>query len=422
MGTTISSNLINNITDNKRFYSHELDLASNGSGPLKYIAGLYYYHEVEDQTYTLLSPDQPELGYVLEPPTYASGVVNPSRQFLRLTARQIAKSYAAFGQIDYTVVPHVTFTAGLRYSRDDKDGFESRTYYFFNPNVVKGYALDVTPALRSEELKNHWDGLTGKAGIAWQPDQDTNLYASYSRGYKSGGFNLYSFVSPVGKETLNSYEIGLKKKLPANLRVDLGAYYYDYHNIQVPVNFVQPGSGLVLVNFINAPRARSYGFEAETSWAPTRSFEALVTYSYLNAEFRNFCCYVDVANPTAGAQDLRGQRIPQSPRNKVTGTVLNRFDLGDGMTIAPVATVNYTSKQYYAPFTTAKYEQPGYVRADFRLELHTASGLQVNGYVNNAFNEQSFNGFQLGAAETGFARQVTINLPRTYGVELIAKF
>ena len=421
-GVTIATNLINNIEDDKRFYSHELNLTSDTSGPLRYIFGAYYYHERERQTYDLLSPDQPELGFVLAPPNYTGGAVNPSRSFLNLAARQTARSYAGYGQVDFKIVPTVTLTGGLRYSRDEKEGFESRRYVYFNPFVVRGFALDVSPALTARTISGHWHAVTGKATIAYDPDGNTNFYANYSRGYKAGGFNLYSFVDPVGKETLNAYEVGLKKILPAHLQANLAAFYYDYRNTQVPVNFVQPGSGLVLVNFINAPKTRSYGFEAETIFSPTDTLQLLVSYSYLNAEFRKFCCYVDVTNPGAGAQDLRGNRVPQSPRNKVTASLLNRFDLGGGISITPVATVNYTSAQYFAPFMTAKYRQDGYTQANFRLVVKTKDGLQVNGFLRNAFNQRSFNGFQLGPEASGFARQVTFNLPRTYGVELIGKF
>ena len=422
-GITIATNLVNNLTDRKRFYSHELNVTSDTPDkPLKYIFGIYYYHERETQTYDLLSPDQPELGFVLAPPNFTGGAVNPDRSFLNLGARQVAKSYAGYGQLDYKIVPTVTLTAGLRYSRDEKDGFESRRYVYFNPFVVRGFGLDVSPALTARNISGHWEALTGKANIAYDPDGNTNFYANYSRGYKAGGFNLYSFVDPVKKETLNAYEVGLKKILPGRLQANLAAFYYDYRNTQVPVSFVQPGSGLVLVNFINAPRTRSYGFEAETVFSPTDTLQLLVSYSYLNAEFRDFSGYIDVTNPAAGAQNLRGNRVPQSPKNKVTASLLNRFDLGGGISIIPVATVNYTSAQYYGPFMTAKYRQGGYTQADFRLNVKTKDGLQVNGFVRNAFNNRSFNGFQLGPEASGFARQVTFNTPRTYGVELIGKF
>lgn len=421
-GITIATNLINNIVDDKRFYSHELNLTSNGDTRLRYILGVYYYHERERQSYDLLSPDQPELGFVLAAPNYTSGAANPDRSFLNLAARQVAKSYAGYGQLDFKIVPKVTLTGGLRYSRDEKDGFESRRYVYFNPFVVRGFGLDVSPTPTSRNISGHWEALTGKANIAYDPDDRTNVYASYSRGYKSGGFNLYSFVDPVGKETLNAYEVGLKKTVSGRLQANLAGFYYDYHNTQVPVSFVQPGSGLVLVNFINAPRTRSYGFEAETIFSPTDTLQLLVSYSYLNAEFRNFCCYVDVTNVAAGAQDLRGNRVPQSPRNKVTASLLNRFDLGGGLSLTPVATVSYTSSQYFAPFTTDKYRQDGYTQADFRLVAKTSDGLQINGFVRNAFNQRSFNGFQLGPAASDFARQVTFNSPRTYGIELIGKF
>lgn len=463
-GQTVSSNLINNITDNKRDYSQEVNLSSTGKGPLKFIVGLYYYHETEQQTYALLSPDQPQLGNVLTPaftltpafvPIFAASTPNPTRSFLDLGASQTSKTYAAYGQVDYKIVPTITLTGGLRYSRDDKDGFESRRYIIYGPflgtslsqsfygavpsipasflptlgaaldNALQTSSFDVSPALAARNVSNHWQALTGKAGIAYDPDRNTNIYASYSRGYKSGGFNLFSFTDPVNKETLNAFEVGAKKSLMNRFQVNLAAFYYDYHNIQIPVSFINV---ILQSNFVNAPRARSIGGEAEVTWAPTDALQFLVSYSYLDATFRQFSGYVDVTNPAAGNQNLRGNRLPQSPRNKVTGNALYRFDLGTFGSLTPVGTVSYTSSQYFAPFTTDEYKQAGYVRADFRLVYKTFDGkIQLNGYVANAFNERSFNGFQLGpqgstSLPSSFARQVTINQPRTYGVELIGKF
>ena len=457
-GQTVSSNLINTITDDKRFFSHEVNLSSDTKGPLRFILGAYYYHEKERQTYSLLSPDQAQLGNVLTPaftltptfvPVFATGAPNPTRAFLNLGARQTSKSYAGYGQVDLKVVPTVTLTGGLRYSRDEKDGFESRRYIIYGPFLgaslsqsfygavptipasflpTLGAALDralvtssfdVSPALAQRNVSNHWQALSGKAGIAYDPDGNTNFYANYSRGYKSGGYNLYNFTDPVKKETLNAYEVGLKKILPGRFQANLAAFYYDYHNIQIPVSFINV---ILQQNFVNAPRARSIGTEAELVYSPTDTLQVLVSYSYLDAELRRFSGYLDVTNPMAGNQDLRGNRLPQSPRNKVTGNILNRFDLGGGTSITPVATVTYTSAQYFSPFTTAKYRQGGYTQADFRLVVETADHLQLNAYVRNAFNERSFNGFQLGPESSSFARQVTFNAPRTYGVELIGKF
>ena len=458
-GRTVASNLINNITDRKRFYSHELNFASDTDGPLKFLGGLYYYHEKERQTYDLLSPDQPQLARVLTPaftltpafvPVFATAAANPDRAYLNLAARQRSRSYAAYGQVDYKIVPTVTLTGGLRYTRDEKTGFESRRYVIFGPFLGAGLAqsfygsvaaipasflptlataldnalltssFDVTPAVAARTVKNDWEALSGKAGIAWEPDRDTNLYATYSRGYKAGGYNLYNFTDAVKKETLNAYEVGLKKTLPGRISANFAGFYYDYHNIQVPVSFINV---VLQSNFVNAPRARTIGAEAEVTWAPTDTLQLLVSYSYLDSEFRRFNGFLDVTNPAAGNQNLRGNRIPQSPRNKVTANILNRFDIGGGASLTPIATVNYTSAQYFAPFTTAKYRQGGYTRADFRLVFQEGSGrIQLNGFLNNAFNERSFNGFQLGPEASGFARQVTFNLPRTYGLQLIGKF
>ncbi len=418
-GTFISSFLVNDITTSKEFYSHELTLTSNTDGPFQYILGAYYYNEDETQGFVTRSPNQPELGFILAPPTFATGFPNPDRSFVDLRARQQNESYAFFGQVDIELTPEINLTGGLRYTKDKKDGFESRENFLFNPFIVPGFGLDVTPALSEQDRSGEWDAVTGKVGVAWQPNRTTNMYASYSRGYKAGGFNLFSFTDEVQEESIDAFEVGLKKSIPGLLEANLAAFYYDYRDLQVPVRFVDV---VILQNFVNAPRARSFGAEAELVLTPTDSLQFILSYSYLNAEFREFSGFLDITNPGAGPQDLRGNSLPQAPEHKVTFNASNRFDLGGGISITPVATLNYTDEQFFSPFTTDFFRADDFLRADFRLIVKSDDGLQLNAFVNNAFNERSFNGFDVGGEAGGFARLVTFNLPRTYGIELIGKF
>src|SRR5690606_25660724 len=74
---------------------------------------------------------------------------------------------------------------------------------------------------------------------------DSHVYATYSKGFKSGIFNASTSTGPVGPgldpkvlvpvrpETLHSYEVGLKTKPRANLRFNAAAYYYDYKDLQL---------------------------------------------------------------------------------------------------------------------------------------------------------------------------------------------
>ena len=175
-------------------------------------------------------------------------------------------------------------------------------------------------------------------------------------------------------------------------------------------------------NFINADEARSAGLELEVIWAPSPSLDFYGTYSYLNSEFTDFCCTVDLANTGAGAQDLNGATMPQSPEHKFNLTALYRleFEAGD---LNLVGSYSHVGDQYFSPFDTERYLSPASGQVDWRAVWEGASGhYDLVGYIRNATDEVAYNGLEIGSADTGFARRVTLNPPRTYGIELRVRY
>ena len=107
-------------------------------------------------------------------------------------------------------------------------------------------------------LDAKWNALTGDLNLDWTPDRDTLLYAKYSRGYKAGGFTTFTIAAnpETGKETVDAFELGVKKTLSRNLTVNGAAFYYDYKNDQIPVS-VQNAQGLDLFPAVQ-PEGRPY--------------------------------------------------------------------------------------------------------------------------------------------------------------------
>ena len=443
IGPVVEAGRIETITEDKEFSSHELNLSSTGDGPMQWITGLYYYEENTEQSYDIASPNQAQLGTLLNSFTLApTGVANPALNYVDLGAELESTSWAAFGQIDYDLTPQWRLTAGLRYTSDEKHGRETVQYMLWAPYVAGslGYgpsapavegafasccALDATPSLTGQgpnvrDVSGEWDGFTGRIGLQWRPDDDTLVYGGVSQGYKSGGFNLYAFTPAVAEEQLIAWEVGLKQTIGDTLQVNASAFLYDYQDLQIPVQVLS--GPVVRDNFINADEARSAGLELEVIWAPSPNLEFYGTYSYLNSEFTDFCCTVDLANAAAGAQDLDGATMPQSPEHKFNLTALYRFgfDAGD---LNIVGSYSYVGDQYFSPFNTERYLSPGSGQVDWRAVWESASGhYDLVGYIRNATDEVAYNGLEIGSADSGFARRVTLNPPRTYGIELRVRY
>jgi iron complex outermembrane receptor protein len=210
---------------------------------------------------------------------------------------QKTDSYAAFGQLDYHLTDRLTLTGGLRYSADEKS-FEYTARELRSAATL--FSVDDARAFQS---------VTGKAGLQYRFSNNVNLYGSYSRGAKSGGF-FSGFASdpaalgPYKDETVNAYEAGLKTKLlDRKLQANLSAFYYDYQNLQV---YTLVADGLLTrQQFTNASAARIYGGELELEARPSRDLTVTMSAAYLDATYRDFL---------SSGENFSGNRLPSAPK------------------------------------------------------------------------------------------------------------
>lgn len=343
--------------------------------------------------------------------------------------RQSRRSYAAFLQGDYDLTDQLVLTLGARYTWDKakyRDGFA----YLFAGDVggpdlplastvpcagVAGTCA-YDPAARYE-IDGSNKALTGRAALSYTFDSGTLVYASYSRGYRSGAFNGGGYTSSVGityidPERVNAYEIGVKGRFLDNKLTLSGAgFYYDYSNQQVQDTRPGPVSFLV-----NAPKSQVYGGEVEATFRAFPGFVINASGGYLHASYKEL---------TLQGTDLSGNALPFAPRWTATaGFDWTIFDTGaDSVTFSP--TVNYFSRQFFSPFNdtdaagtgqvNAELQQKGYAKVNATLAwVH--GPIQLRGWVNNAFNRKVYS-YGLDLRGAGFPYNFLVPAtPRTYGV------
>lgn len=466
--------------ETKKYYSNELNLTSNSDGPLRWILGVYQYEEDYTQRIQLGNPQQVQMAT----PCFFGGATNPciaapanpSRNFADNQAELNSKAWAVFGQMTYEFNDAWALTAGLRYTKDEKQGFEYQRLVLFSPAGPFGpalggaFAFDVstdlqpgTPGVQnSRRLSDSWDAVTGVLNLDWTPDADTLVYGKYSRGYKSGGFLLGTLApKPEGDaEFVNAYELGLKKTIARQLIVNASLYYNDYTDLQLNLQQINAAGTAAANNFINVD-ARAYGLELETIWQPTRALSVSVSYGYLNTEITRGCCFYDPADPSAllasarpagGSavqngvllrfQDLKGSRLFQSPEHKVAINGNYTWDFDAGSLVAS-ATGFWTDETIYQPFENPAFAVPSYATADFRLIWRDIEDrYSLIGYVKNAFDEEGFTstsstnptavfgnpnpglvvGGQSYLRQTGTSISRGLIQPRTFGLELQYRF
>ena len=343
--------------------------------------------------------------------------------------RQSRRSYAAFLQGDYDLTDQLVLTLGARYTWDKakyRDGFA----YLFAGDVggpdlplastvpcagVAGTCA-YDPAARYE-IDGSNKALTGRAARSYTFNSGTLVYASYSRGYRSGAFNGGGYTSSVGityidPERVNAYEIGVKGRFLDNKLTLSGAgFYYDYSNQQVQDTRPGPVSFLV-----NAPKSQVYGGEVEATFRAFPGFVINASGGYLHASYKEL---------TLQGTDLSGNALSFAPRWTATaGFDWTIFDTGaDSVTFSP--TVNYFSRQFFSPFNdtdaagtgqvNAELQQKGYAKVNATLAwVH--GPIQLRGWVNNAFNRKVYS-YGLDLRGAGFPYNFLVPAtPRTYGV------
>ena len=291
--------------------TEEVRLQSSFAGPLNFSAGAYFSDNVTPGGKTFLTIESngltafaqannafcglqgnlPGCGIVGGPIAIdnSSTPTGQGHNYYASVSGEDLKSYAGFGEVYYNLTPTVRLTGGVRYTVDDL----RNTVY---PILAES---PVTPASTQQHaLFSAW---TGRANIDWTPTlsftDKTLVYASYSRGYKGGGFNTpcSGCVTPTEfqPEYVNAYEIGTKNVLMhGRLMLNADAFYYDYTNYQV--SEIQAQSS-VNVNV----DAKIYGVEFEGVWEPVHNLTLNANVGWLHTQLVG-ASSIDSLNLTGG--------------------------------------------------------------------------------------------------------------------------
>ena len=308
-------------------FSQELRLASDGER-LKWVVGGYYMKDTttSDSAYDILRILRP-LFITPENPTGVSP--ENSVIYLGYPYTQKTDTYAIFGQADYELAPGLILTAGLRWSADEK----SMDYSTLAEGVLPVFSY------RADKTFSDW---SGKIGLKYDLTDTTNIYASYSRGYKSGGFfggnaDSPEQIAPYENETVNAYEIGSKSDLWDNrLRMNLSGFYYDYQDIQAYSTVER--NGLTVQVLDNAAGAEMYGAEAEFTVMPIQNLDLSLGLAWLHAKYGDYNSLGD---------DYSGNQMPQAPEYSLTSRAAYAIHTKTGVVITPSIDVSYRSKVYF---------------------------------------------------------------------------
>jgi iron complex outermembrane receptor protein len=375
-------------------FTQELQLSSPSSSTLKWVSGLYYYHSLQAYTGvqfrgTLFGPGFDDYG------------------------KQIADSYAAYGQASYEVAPKLTLTGGLRYTIDEAKGSGGTT----------GPGAPLTPATTTTDTAKT-EKPTFRAAVDYQATDDILLYASASRGFKSLAYNLIPFGAHDEPEVLDAYELGFKSDLfDHRVRFNVSPFYYKIKNPQVQL------LATAAVILSNAQSARSKGIDFDVTALVVRGLTVRAGGTYLDAKYTVYgqldpagnCIGCAPSSPPAippgyGTQPTigivaGGKRIPRSPT--FTGNVGFDYasELGHGR-LTITGDYSYNSGYYFEPDNFLHQGQFGLIST--QIKYSPDQKFYVAAWGKNLSNKEyvQYAGTQSGPSGYPFSG----GAPRTYGI------
>lgn len=372
-------------------FSEELRLASDGSGPFSWIIGGLAYFE---KSSALVPYD-----FAFVPVGF--GFADEAK----------ARAYSAFAEASYRITDRLTVSAGARFSYEKKKWKGCSTTYVdfdvdFNPTLCDALLV---PDQKTSKV------VTPRFVVDYKATDNLMLYASATRGFRSGGWNFTESTVPNAENGFNpeyvwSYEAGFKSDLlDRRLRLNVAAFWADYSKLLVrvtdPVTF--------LLNTKNAGSARIKGLEVEAFATPVPGLDINLTGSWTDAKYTKF----DFVQTTGQVLNYKGNRLNRAPEWQINLSGQYRIDLRGLGSLTPRAEYRYTSEIFHSEINQQLQGSDPFEIVNLRLRYEPArGGWGVQAFVDNVTDEQ----YRTHTFAPTFpdSQMATLSEPRTYGLSV----
>lgn len=342
------------------------------------------------------------------------------------------ESWALFAHMKYALTEQWGLSAGVRYSRDERD-----MELYTSPAT----ALTAEGELAYTERANHqpldatfqpapwqtvarddaWSEVSGDLGVQYFLDEDKMVYAGYARGFKGGSFNTIVLnatdVTSVNPEIVDSFEVGLKSQwLDNRLQFNAAAFYYDYQDFQA-FEYVTVGFQVNSVLF-SIDEAESYGMEMEWSWVPTENLGIDVGVGYTKSDVKK------ISNAPFGVVIAEGNEFRNAPAWNFNGSVYYYWALAGGDWGLTSSADFVFVDEYFSSFANEPDSTAGdYWQFNARFRLADASEKYgVTLWVENLLDEVLLTGRFPGNFSGYGADFATVDSRRTFGITADYRF
>ncbi|MET0533281.1 MAG: TonB-dependent receptor [Steroidobacter sp.] len=402
-------------------YSQEVRLASPQGNFVDYVAGLYWFRGVDEETYRrnvtrCVDSTTPAIAPGATP-CFAS-TATLFDDFGRADYGTRNTNYAVFGEATFNITEDFRALVGARWTHDDLSYNHRRISSANVSNSPPGIRVPFASSGTHSE-----DGYSGRTGVQFDLTENITSYATYSRGYKGPAYNVYFNMQAIDMPVLDpeesdSFEIGLKSRLLGNrLTANLALFDTTYDNYQA--NFFDLVGTAVVTRLINAGEVKTRGAEIDFSARPLPQLTLSGGVAFIEARIEEFNCPPGAASSCA----VNGKPLPYSPdwKGNVRGSyviplnALGNWDLELGTDYSWQSDTQYDIAQ--AP--DAIQDSYGIWNASVAV-AEPEQGWRASVVVKN-ITDQSYSTF-LGAGATNITRVVPRDDQRYFGISVRKDF
>lgn len=309
---------------------------------------------------------------------------------------------------------------------------------FPNPALTNGAAVCPvnTHCLPLTRVSKSWSSLDPKIGLEFRPNRDILLYASYTQGYKGGGFastpeNLATGTTPYDPETIKAFEAGIKTSwLGGRVTANVAVYRNNSKDVQIQSGYDHDNNPATrpFVGVQNAAGMRAQGVELEFTARPARGLSLYAVYAYTDAKFRDFPIFaggVEIDN-------FAGNRTLNQPKHSLGTGFDYAVPVGSDWELSLSGDYAYRSHVFYSEGNYPEIAQNGYSLVNASISLgQKRTGLEARLWARNLFNKDYASHIFTAGAEAAPILGTIVNAntyaivpgqPRTYGLTVSWSF
>lgn len=366
---------LTDVTQNATSFQQEIQVATDFDGRINFVTGLFYLksdHEFD--------------------PALVTGATGAT--LFRISTNVGTSALAAFGEANVKLTDQLTVIAGLRYSWEEK--------------ILTG-AIGPAGTLRPEIGRESWDALTPRISVKYDIAPNSNVYFTYSKGFKSGAWDSTGLSRvPIAPETLDAFEIGAKSRLTDWLDIDTAAFHYNAKNLQVQIinNLVS--------SLENAAAANIKGVDFNATAKVTPDLNLVAGVAWLDADYTDFNrASALIWNPAqrrnvSTSVNATGNPLIRSPEWTLSGLANYNRAIGSG-TLDASLNVYYSSSFSHVPANNVR--QNSFTTIDALAGYTLENGLRLGVWSKNLTNQT----IALAVLQNGVSDRISYRAPRSFG-------